>query len=119
MPIPAVAGCPEDDPNCPITPPQSQEVDTSTSAADGSQGEVSLPGGLTPIEFVVPMPRLIEPVPLAPPLEKPYEYNTLPVRMRYQDPVDLSCGVSADLDRSGCFTARYLTVTYCTKIMSV
>ena len=86
--IPAAAGCPEDDPDCPITPPQSQEVDTSTSAADGSQGEVGSTGTLTPLEFTAPMPipRLIEPVPLASPSEKPSEFNTLPVSMRYQDP---------------------------------
>ncbi|NIS82208.1 MAG: hypothetical protein GTO14_18830 [Anaerolineales bacterium] len=60
--IPAGAQCSEDDPDCPIEPPQSQEIDTDSNAGDGLEGEAASPGALTPVESVPP-PLFLKPAP--------------------------------------------------------
>ncbi len=89
----AADGCPPENPNCNIEPPQSIEVNADPLHADGSPIELAEPGMLSPQLIPMPLPRRVDPLPAAE-AEGP-SFETLPVPMRYQDPDDVTCGVQA------------------------
>lgn len=96
--LPALADCHEnDDPDCPIDPPQSVEVDPDSVEAEGVQTELDDPGALEGIESDLPGdgPTFIDPVPLAPRSDPPPIFTQLEIPMRWQQPSDVSCGVQA------------------------
>ena len=92
---PALAQCPEDDPDCPLEPPQSEQINTDPINAEGSSGEVSDPGAINPIESELQGPAIISPVPLAPKGSTPPDFERVQLPMRWQEPTDVSCGVQA------------------------
>ncbi|NIS79360.1 MAG: hypothetical protein GTO14_03860, partial [Anaerolineales bacterium] len=95
---PAAAQCPEDDPDCGIQPPQSQEIDVDKSSGDKGQGEAHKPGALTPVLASVPPPVFVEPAPFAEAegfAKTPPDFDVLKIPLRRQDPADVSCGVQA------------------------
>ncbi|NIS83423.1 MAG: SH3 domain-containing protein [Anaerolineales bacterium] len=92
--IPAAAQCSVDDPDCPIDPPQSQEIEPDSGGGDDLVGEAAVPGVLTPVESV-PLPFFVEPAPFSPETERPPDFETLEVPVRYQNPSDVSCGIQA------------------------
>jgi hypothetical protein len=94
---PALAQCPEDDPDCPLEPPQSEQIDTDPVNADGSTGETDDPGAIKPVESDLEGdgPRIIGPVLLAPSGVSPPDFDKVDIPIRWQEPTDVSCGVQA------------------------
>ena len=97
MASPALAQCPEGDPDCPLDPPQSEQIDTDPVNADGATGEADDPGALKPIESDLEGqgPAIIAPVPLAPKGASPPDFEKIQIPVRWQEPPDVSCGVQA------------------------
>jgi hypothetical protein len=93
--LPAAADCPAGDPDCPLTPPVSHQVSSDSVTGDLTTGELAAPGALAPLDFTVPPPVAVDPLPFVEPHEAPPAFEALPVRVRYQDPSDVSCGVQA------------------------
>ena len=95
--IPAHADCDPKDPDCPITPPQSVEVNSDVILDEATTGDVDSPGALIPLEsdFSSSGPEIINPVPFNSILAAPPNFESLDVRMRWQEPTDVSCGVQA------------------------
>jgi hypothetical protein len=94
---PALAQCPEDDPDCPLEPPQSEQIDNDPISADGATGETDNPGAIKPIESDLEGqgPEIIAPVPLAPSGSSPPDFDKVQIPVRWQEPTDVSCGVQA------------------------
>jgi hypothetical protein len=94
---PALAQCPEDDPDCPLEPPQSEQIDTDPISGEGTTGEADDPGALVPIESDLEDqgPEIIAPVPLAPKGSSPPDFDKVDIPIRWQEPTDVSCGVQA------------------------
>ena len=97
MVSPVLAQCPEDNPDCPVEPPQSEQIDTDPVGAEGSSGEADDPGAIKPIESDLEGqgPEIIAPVPLAPKGASPPDFNRVDIPIRWQEPSDVSCGVQA------------------------
>jgi len=92
--FPAIAGCPDNDPACKLIPPESREVRVSTSAGELVFSEIDGSNPLAPIPM--PPPALLQPV--TPALDSSSltpEFTTIALPLRYQDPLDVSCGVQA------------------------
>ena len=62
--VPTLADCGEGDPDCPLEPPQSEQVDPYLESADGSTAEVGSPGDVNPLEITIPRLIFVDPVPL-------------------------------------------------------
>jgi hypothetical protein len=92
-PLSASAQCPDGDPDCPAAPPQSVEVDLGTGTSDEGRGAASVTGALAPLQ--VPAPSFVAPEPLRSPAVGEPTFNSLDLRLRYQGPDDVSCGVQA------------------------
>ncbi len=94
---PALAQCPEDDPECPLEPPQSEQINTDSITGEGSSGEVSDPGALVPIESELQGdgPTIIDPVPFGQSGTAPPKFEKINTPIRWQEPTDVSCGVQA------------------------
>jgi len=96
IPLAAAAdGCPPENPNCRIEPPQSIQVNANPMHADGSPVELPEPGMLAPQLIPMPLPPRIEPLPLQAGEDSGPSFDTLSIPMRHQDPDDVSCGVQA------------------------
>jgi len=95
--VPTQADCDPKDPDCPITPPQSVEVNSDVILDDAATGDVDSPGALIPLEsdFSSSGPEIINPLPFNSILAAPPNFESLDVRMRWQEPTDVSCGVQA------------------------
>jgi hypothetical protein len=94
---PTYADCDPEDPDCPIDPPQSVEVNPDDITDDASTGEVDSPGALTPLESDLSPdgPEIIDPVPFAPQGRTPPAFESIDVPIRWQEPTDVTCGVQA------------------------
>ena len=62
--VPTLADCGEGDPDCPLEPPQSEQVDPYLESAEGSTAEVGIPGDVNPLEITIPRLIFVDPVPL-------------------------------------------------------
>lgn len=60
---PAIADCSPEDPDCPITPPQSVEVNSASVDGEGSTSDVQDTGAVKPLEISPASPAFIDPVP--------------------------------------------------------
>ena len=105
---PAAADCPPDDPSCHLIPPQSRQVNPDpVLASDLTSSTLASSSSLNVTDFTSPVslgggsatsqaadPAFVQPLPLASSLEAP-SFDALDLRLRYQDPSDVSCGVQA------------------------
>ena len=96
--VPAYADCPPGDPDCPLDPPQSEEVNPDPEVSGTwVAGHVGQPGSAAPVLMAMPLPRVV-PVRAVQGAMPPAPVVSLPVPMRYQDPADagdVSCGLQA------------------------
>jgi hypothetical protein len=66
--MPVLAQCPEDDPDCPLDPPQSEQIDPDPINSKGSTGVADDPGALSPVESEIEGGlAIISPAPSPPP----------------------------------------------------
>jgi hypothetical protein len=93
--FPTFAACPDGDPDPPLAPPISHQVSSVSFTADLTIGTLAAPGALSPLDFTVPPPVTVDPLPFLEPSQMPPAFEALPVRARFQDPSDVSCGVQA------------------------
>ncbi|MCJ7677720.1 MAG: C39 family peptidase [Anaerolineales bacterium] len=94
----AQAGCVPGEGECPLEPPQSEEVNPDPGGSTSLlAGEVAHPGSAMPVVLAMPLPRVV-PARAVQGVKPPAPVVALPVPMRYQDPADggdVSCGVEA------------------------
>ena len=94
----AQAGCVPGEGECPLEPPQSEEVNPDPGGSTSLlAGEVAHPGSALPVVLAMPLPRVV-PARAVQGVQPPAPVVALPVPMRYQDPADggdVSCGVQA------------------------
>ena len=83
--VPAYADCPPGDPDCPLDPPQSEEVNPDPEVSGTwVAGSVGQPGSAAPVLMAMPLPRVV-PVRAGQGARPPAPVVSLPVAMRYQD----------------------------------
>ncbi len=92
-----LADCPEDDPDCPLDPPQSEQINTDPITGEGSSSEVDDPGALEAIESEIQRqgPTIIDPEPFAQSGITPPKFEKINTPIRWQEPTDVSCGLQA------------------------
>jgi hypothetical protein len=92
-----LAQCPEDEPDCPLEPPQSEQIDSNPISIEDTTGEVNDPGAINPVEAEMDGqgPAIINPVPLTPKGATPPDFDKVQIPVRWQEPTDTSCGVQA------------------------
>ena len=84
----AAAGCTPGEGDCPLEPPQSEEVNPDPDASGRLlAGELGQPGGALPVMLAMPLPRVV-PVRAAQGARPPAPVDQLPVPMRYQAPAE-------------------------------
>ncbi len=95
--VPASAQCGEGDQDCPLAPPQSQQIATHNQGGILYAAPVSPPSSpgtfqLEPIAFVEPVALPGTRTGDSPGVPS---FERIPVRLRTQDPADVSCGVQS------------------------
>jgi predicted double-glycine peptidase len=95
--VPASAQCGEGDPDCPLAPPQSQQIATHDKGGILYSSPVSPPSSLAafnlePVVFIEPVA-----LPASEAGSDPgaAQLGRIQVRLRTQDPADVSCGVQS------------------------
>ncbi|MDF1500590.1 MAG: papain-like cysteine protease family protein [Anaerolineales bacterium] len=91
------AGCGDGVEDCPVDPPQSRQVVVSRHAGEQSAAADPYALPVQPAPFSMPLPAVLEPISAAPSSNTQAlpNLNPIEVRLRSQDPSDVSCGVQA------------------------